>query len=375
MNSSAKTERIYVRLLNEGTDVWRPTTGRPIGAGTFEVLPTSDYDAESEEWEFVPGSLVQCRWHRFSDGPALAAMRPAPERDREETTLIAEEVARRAGVGVTARGGLRLVLATDAAAFVAACESSGLTIWGIEAFRDERGDLVEVRVPGRYFTDSEYRHSVPATPGRMEQARAYLRNAGSTATWFDFLVSDPRARSYPYGRPAGHAPPRPAPNSRLELVESPDLTELRGALDKRRHGGDVHVAEVRAHGIVDDARELLRDLAVSALGERVEPSICVAPVDDLWRPITRAEAEAFLYRVIAYDLAHEVPDMDEAEALRIADRFLGLFAPDARFHTIHDISPDGFPGSGFHLTDATFEGTIGASDERRVGILMVFGDD
>jgi hypothetical protein len=375
MTHPPESERIFVRLLNEGTDVWRPTVGRPIGAGTFEVLPTADYDVQSEEWEFVPGTLVLCRWHRFSDGPALAAMRPAPVKDREESTGLSEEIARRAGVGVTARGGLRLVATSDADAFVAACERSGFTIWGIEAYREDAGDLVRVWVPGRFFTDSEYRYSVPCQPGRMEPAHAFLRAARPSAVWFDFLVSDPRAKSYRYGCPSGHLPPPPTANPRLRLVESAEVCALREALDSRRYGGDVHVAAIRDDGMVEDPRKLLRDLAAMALGEKLEPFIGVEPIGRVWRPIPRSEATSFLVRVIAHDLAHEDRDMDDATALQIADQFLDLFAADAQFHTIHDISAKGFPGSGFHLTDATMEATVGASDKRHVGILMVFGDD
>lgn len=375
MTQTPESERIFVRLLNEGKDVWRPTMGRPAGAWTYEVLPTSDYDAESEEWEFVPGTLVLCRWHNFNDGPALAAMRPAPVTDREESTALSEEIARRAGVDVSARGGLRLVAAPDAEAFVAACERSGFTMWGIVAYREDAGDLVRVWVPGRFFTDAEYRYSVPCQPGRMEAAHAFLRAARASALWFDFLVSDPTAKSYRYGCPSGHLPPPPAPNPRLRLVESEEVCGLREALDSRRYGGDVHVAAIRDDGMVEDPRKLLRDLAVMALRESLEPSIAVEPIGRVWRPIPRSEAASFLVRVIAHDLAHEDRDMDDATALQIADQFLRLFTADAQFHTIHDISAKGFPGSGFALTDATMEATVGASDQHHVGILMVFGDD
>lgn len=52
---------IYVRLLNEGTDVMRPTFGRELRADVYEVLPTLNYDSKDEEWEFTPGSVVRCR--------------------------------------------------------------------------------------------------------------------------------------------------------------------------------------------------------------------------------------------------------------------------------------------------------------------------
>ena len=51
---------LYIRLLNEGTDVLRPTTGVVLGQNVVQVLATSDYDPAIEEWEFPPGSQVRC---------------------------------------------------------------------------------------------------------------------------------------------------------------------------------------------------------------------------------------------------------------------------------------------------------------------------
>jgi hypothetical protein len=60
MASSTNAVELFVRLLNEGTDVWRPTTGLLLGADVVQVLPTVDYDPAIEEWEFPPGSKVRC---------------------------------------------------------------------------------------------------------------------------------------------------------------------------------------------------------------------------------------------------------------------------------------------------------------------------
>jgi hypothetical protein len=51
---------LYIRLLNEGVDVVRPTTGIVVGPDTIQVLPTPDYDPADEEWEFPPGTKVRC---------------------------------------------------------------------------------------------------------------------------------------------------------------------------------------------------------------------------------------------------------------------------------------------------------------------------
>jgi hypothetical protein len=50
----------YVPLLNEGTDVLRPTTGLLLQPDVVRVIATPDYDPRLEEWEFPPGSTVRC---------------------------------------------------------------------------------------------------------------------------------------------------------------------------------------------------------------------------------------------------------------------------------------------------------------------------
>jgi hypothetical protein len=55
------TKMIYVRLLNEGTEVSRPTQAEDLGNGFFKLLPTSDYNPEDEAWEFLPGSVVKVK--------------------------------------------------------------------------------------------------------------------------------------------------------------------------------------------------------------------------------------------------------------------------------------------------------------------------
>jgi len=51
---------LYIPLLNEGTDVLRPTTGLLLGPDIVQVLATADYEPSVEEWEFPPGSKVKC---------------------------------------------------------------------------------------------------------------------------------------------------------------------------------------------------------------------------------------------------------------------------------------------------------------------------
>jgi hypothetical protein len=53
-------QTIYIPLLNEGTWVCRPTRGLRIGDLVYKVLPTENYDESDEEWEFPPGTTVEC---------------------------------------------------------------------------------------------------------------------------------------------------------------------------------------------------------------------------------------------------------------------------------------------------------------------------
>ena len=57
--AAADTVEIYIPLLNEGTDVLRPTRAIVLGPDVVQVLTTSDYDPAVEEWAFPPGSRVR----------------------------------------------------------------------------------------------------------------------------------------------------------------------------------------------------------------------------------------------------------------------------------------------------------------------------
>ena len=42
--------KIYVRLIDESTEVCRPTEALDLGNGLLERLPTPDYDSEDGTW-------------------------------------------------------------------------------------------------------------------------------------------------------------------------------------------------------------------------------------------------------------------------------------------------------------------------------------
>jgi hypothetical protein len=69
------TDVIYMQLLDEGVDVWRPVSAVDIGDGRFRLLPTPDYDPEIETWEFLPGSIVAVESRRLSGGVVPVAVR------------------------------------------------------------------------------------------------------------------------------------------------------------------------------------------------------------------------------------------------------------------------------------------------------------
>ncbi len=51
--------RAYVRLLGEGTVVYRAAPATPVGVDTVLLVAPEGYDDEDEEWEFPPGSVVR----------------------------------------------------------------------------------------------------------------------------------------------------------------------------------------------------------------------------------------------------------------------------------------------------------------------------
>jgi hypothetical protein len=51
------TETIYVELLDEGVDVWRPVEA---DREDDDVVRLPDHAPEGEQWAFAPGSRVRC---------------------------------------------------------------------------------------------------------------------------------------------------------------------------------------------------------------------------------------------------------------------------------------------------------------------------
>ncbi|MBM3602244.1 MAG: hypothetical protein FJX22_00465 [Alphaproteobacteria bacterium] len=61
MKKQKNTVEVYVELLEEGTPTIQGTEAIPLGDGLYKLLPTDDYNPESETWAFLPGSIVRAK--------------------------------------------------------------------------------------------------------------------------------------------------------------------------------------------------------------------------------------------------------------------------------------------------------------------------
>jgi hypothetical protein len=63
--------KIYVRLLDEAVDVWRPIRAAHQADDVYRIVSGA---VEGEEWEFSTGALVRCRRETLADhGEELVA--------------------------------------------------------------------------------------------------------------------------------------------------------------------------------------------------------------------------------------------------------------------------------------------------------------
>jgi hypothetical protein len=74
------TTQIYVALVDEGVDVWRPVRAAPVGNGVYLIVD-QPYDRDIETWEFEPGDRVVCEEIDSSEGVILAAIKRATPDD------------------------------------------------------------------------------------------------------------------------------------------------------------------------------------------------------------------------------------------------------------------------------------------------------
>jgi len=64
---------ICVSVLDQGAGASRPATGVCLRENVYELPIPSDYDAADEQWEFPPGSVVECKPEKWRDDVILVA--------------------------------------------------------------------------------------------------------------------------------------------------------------------------------------------------------------------------------------------------------------------------------------------------------------
>ena len=62
--------QIYVPLLDEGTDVWRPTSAEHMKDDIYRIVEEGPAD---ERWKFSRGQCVRCRHQDLSGSRCLVA--------------------------------------------------------------------------------------------------------------------------------------------------------------------------------------------------------------------------------------------------------------------------------------------------------------
>ena len=58
---------IFVALVGEGVDVWRPVQARPLDSWHFRIVGV-ERDTKGENWQFPAGAVVKCENRQFADG-------------------------------------------------------------------------------------------------------------------------------------------------------------------------------------------------------------------------------------------------------------------------------------------------------------------
>lgn len=59
-------ETIYIKLLGEGTVVYRPVPAVKLNNNVFKLKGNDIYDSDNEEWEFSPEDIVKVEKKKLS---------------------------------------------------------------------------------------------------------------------------------------------------------------------------------------------------------------------------------------------------------------------------------------------------------------------
>jgi hypothetical protein len=71
-------DEIYVKLLGEGTEVYRPVPATKLGPAVYMISRHATYNSSDETWEFKPGSTVVVEERLLSGKNNLVATRLEP---------------------------------------------------------------------------------------------------------------------------------------------------------------------------------------------------------------------------------------------------------------------------------------------------------
>jgi hypothetical protein len=77
-------ETIYVSLLDEGTDVWRPVEAEHVSDNRYRIVSTNS-DPDDEHWEFQTGEVVRCELRDLSGEKCLVAVGRGSPAERAST--------------------------------------------------------------------------------------------------------------------------------------------------------------------------------------------------------------------------------------------------------------------------------------------------
>lgn len=78
--TASSTETVFVRLLGEGVDVWRPVAATLLESGLFRLDDAPVPDGEA--WESDPGTLVRADSQCGVGGPLKVARAVEPVKVR-----------------------------------------------------------------------------------------------------------------------------------------------------------------------------------------------------------------------------------------------------------------------------------------------------
>lgn len=70
-----KTDIVYVKLVGEGVNVWRPVEAEQLDYDRWRLV---EDPPEEETWPFAKDDVVRCERRKLSGGEVLVALEQAP---------------------------------------------------------------------------------------------------------------------------------------------------------------------------------------------------------------------------------------------------------------------------------------------------------